>query len=196
MPCRKFCVTVLLVTMTGSLTTDGAVAAEAVRFAVRSVQVGDRTEQQIQFDLNLEMTIEMSGQKVDTSARLMERQEQYRMTVLEHQLGGTTKVRLTYDQAKQAVTDDQRSKQNKPLPVAGKTYLVARIGEKLQITQPLQQANISRICGRLSGKSVKTLTAFTEIDFPEPGDIASEEVRLFSGEDGFGHDRGIDDVAA
>jgi len=77
------------------------------------------------------------------------------------------------------------------LPVAEKRefeshfmLIFTRGEEKLQLTHPLGQRNISSLSGTVVDSMVSGLTASTVIEFPVPGEIAAEELRIFAEEDG------------
>ncbi|MHC4871990.1 MAG: alpha-amylase family protein [Planctomycetota bacterium] len=57
--------------------------------------------------------------------------------------------------------------------------------EKLQITQPLNQDNLSELSGSIMNNRINNLTAYTDIEFAETGEVISEEISIFAENDGY-----------
>ena len=113
-------------------------AADAYTFTYRSLQNGDVTVQQVNLDLNLQISVEQAGQTIDSTKHLVNRKQLCRMTVLETGVVDgapvKTKIRLTYDSADQSQSQNDEPLQEAQLPVAGKTYFASWENGKLLIT--------------------------------------------------------------
>jgi hypothetical protein len=115
-----------------------AAAQEAYRFTYRTLEVGEVAVQHADFNMDLEMSINQAGTTIDSARQGVLRTQLCRLTVLETaNLGGEqvkTKVQISYDAADQTISEMGKAKPAVKLPVAGKTYIVERVKEKLVIT--------------------------------------------------------------
>jgi len=121
-----------------SVDAPSASAAEQYRFTYRGLQVGDEAVQQADFDLEVNVKMEQSGQVIDSSDQRVSRSQQCRITVLKtgvvDGLPVKTKVKLAFDSARQQAEIDGETKGPSTLPVEGNTYHAELVQGKLVIT--------------------------------------------------------------
>lgn len=109
-------------------------APRQVQFHWRPAAAGEEVQQHVDFTLDLKMTIEQAGQVVGSNERGMQRVQQRQVTVLETGEHGASAVEVHFDQARQTLVDGGQAAPAVNQPVAGKTYRVARRGEKIEVT--------------------------------------------------------------
>jgi len=99
-----------------------------VHFVHRPTEVGDRTHQEIQFEVNLIVAIRQNGQTAYTSDRGSRRRQLRDISVLAVTDGRATQARVEYLVSQRSVSrpDGDASAAIQRDPVAGKSYLVTR----------------------------------------------------------------------
>jgi hypothetical protein len=127
---------IALVVVLSAIATSGhaSFARDTYRFTARKPQVGDRSQQELRFLLDVKMTVSQSGQIVYTSDGNVERTQSRKVELLETREGKATKAKVTFDTSEQVTSQKDRPATIAQLPVAGKTYLAQRVGEDLVIT--------------------------------------------------------------
>jgi hypothetical protein len=113
-----------------------ATAAETVQFNYRVPQVGQQASHEVQFDLDLNITLRQAGKAISSDNQQLSRSIERRVTVLQTAGDRATKVQVIYDKAQEVVTRGTQSGQSRALPIEGKTYQVERRGTELVIADP------------------------------------------------------------
>lgn len=109
--------------------------AQEVTFRRQATQVGDQSRQQMDCDLDLEMSIQQGGNLVQSQRQKLQRLQQRTMTILEATDAGPHKAAVKYEQSSIALTSDELNHRSAQ-PVSGKTYHIERTDDALQITYP------------------------------------------------------------
>ncbi len=117
-----------------------ALAAEAVQFNYRLPQVGQQASHEVQFDLDLNITLRQAGKTVSSDQQQLSRSIDRHVTVMQAAGDRATKVQVHYDKAQELLTRGQHSGDSRALPIEGKTYIVERRGAELVITDSEGQA--------------------------------------------------------
>lgn len=112
----------------------GTISAETVRFGYRPAEPGETVTQQVDFDLNLEMTLKQAENVIDTAKRGIAQKQRRALTVLEADATGPTKIKIAFQVAQHGISEDAQPQQLIPQPVLGKTYFVSRHGGRLQVS--------------------------------------------------------------
>jgi hypothetical protein len=111
-------------------------AAEAVQFINRAPQVGQRGMREMQFTLDLEVSMHQAGQTISSERQSLSRDQERRVTIL-HVTGDlVTKAEVMFTQARESVGREGQAGAPQSLAVEGKSYLVERRGEDLIVTDP------------------------------------------------------------
>jgi hypothetical protein len=105
----------------------------AVHFEQVETRVGDRAVQRFGMQLAITTKIVQSGQVAHESTDELRRQQQRTIDVLAVSGGRAVKAKATFDVSKQQ-TPDQPKPELAKLPIEGKSYLMARDGDKLTVT--------------------------------------------------------------
>jgi hypothetical protein len=113
-----------------------AVAAQTVRFEPRETRVGDRVVQRLGLHLAVTTRIVQSGQVAHESASDMRRQQQRTIDVLEVAEGRAVRARASFEVSRRQSPEQGDAPKLIALPIEGKTYLMAREGDKLIVTDP------------------------------------------------------------
>ncbi len=115
-------------------TTSVASSAETYQVHFHAPQVGE--EVALAIDLNLELKVDVTqfGQAIDSTSHGLTHRQERQMRILEANRNGATKVQVDYAKATQTVHSQGKPVSNAVQPVAGKSYLVARTGEQLTVT--------------------------------------------------------------
>ncbi len=119
-------------------------AAEQVQFNYRLPQVGQQASHEVQFDLDLSITLRQAGKTVSSDRQQLSRSIERHVTVLAAAGDRATKVQVHYDKAQELLTRGQHSGESRGLPIEGKTYQVERRGADLVITDSDGQAVLGR----------------------------------------------------
>lgn len=109
--------------------------AESVTFTFQQPQNGQRIHQEVDSRTKVQTTFEQSNQLISSESKNSLLQQVREILILEADPSKTVRVQVTYTRA----VRKNRGKlldRPKPQPVAGKTYLVQRIGDVLQVTYP------------------------------------------------------------
>jgi len=109
-------------------------AAEAIRFNARAPQVGDESTHEIQFNVNLNMSIRETGRTIYTAERDVKRTQSRQITCLRTDGKSVQQARVHYRASSESAAQAGAPPQTAEHPVVGKTYLVAREGERLIVT--------------------------------------------------------------
>ena len=126
---RMACWIALMIFASGVQVTGHTCSArDTYRFTARPPQVGDRSEQQMRSLLDMKMTVSQAGQVVYTSDGNVEHTQSRKAEVLEVHDRRATKAKVTFETSEQVTSQKDRPPTTAKLPVAGKTYLAARVG--------------------------------------------------------------------
>ena len=109
-------------------------ASETVVFKKRPSQPGDSSQQTIQCDLDLKMSIRQAGQVVQAQEQGIQRKQLRELTILSVGESAPTKARVAYRKSSVALRTTDQPAQLADQPVTGKTYLVIRDGDRLTVT--------------------------------------------------------------
>ncbi len=110
------------------------VAAETYRFTYRPGVVGEQSQQLVTLNLNLSVAIKKDGALVENSQRQLTRKQQRTTHVLEVNEHGPSKMKVTYQLAEKGLGVDHKPVAASAQEVSGKTYLAARVGKELVVT--------------------------------------------------------------
>jgi hypothetical protein len=113
-----------------------ATLGAAVRFKQRETEVGDCVVQRFGLQLAIDTKIVQSGQVAHESSATMRRQQQRTVEVLEVAEGRAVKAQATFDLSRRQSPEQGAPEELAPLAIEGKSYLMARDGDKLSITRP------------------------------------------------------------
>lgn len=105
-----------------------------VRFKQRPTAVGDRVVQQLDVHLDLKTIITQSGQTAHESSDAMRREQRRVIEVLAVAKSRATRVRATFPVSRRQSPENKSAQELAAQPIEGKTYLMQRHGDKLQIT--------------------------------------------------------------
>lgn len=114
-------------------------SAQVVRFTNQPAQINDVASQSIECDLDADRTIRQHNQVVDSSKQQLRRQQVRTVMVLETVKGKATRAKISYVQSTTKVKVQGNSVAEAKQPIEGKTYLVARAGEQLIVTDEIGQ---------------------------------------------------------
>lgn len=117
-----------------SVAADRACAAESCRFQFVPARVGDIGSQELDFLIDLKLTVEHQDGELFRSQKSVERVQTRWTTVLEVDRDVATVVAVRFDRANETQMSDNKPAKAVDDPVAGKTYQIARRGEALAIT--------------------------------------------------------------
>lgn len=131
---RTACLGWLAAIVAGSAIGLPVFAQDSCRFTHRTPQVGEQRTQAVRFAMDMVLTTRQQGQVVGSSEQTVHRRQNRRLTILESTPGRVSKVKVTYDVAEQAVAQKGEPNVTVPQPVAGKTYIVARVDGELIVT--------------------------------------------------------------
>jgi hypothetical protein len=115
-------------------TAPTAPAGPSVRFRQQPTQVGDRAVQRMAVHLPLATKITQSGQTAHESTNEMRRQQQRTIEVLEVADGRATKARASFQVSRRQAPENANPNELTAQPIEGKTYLMSRDGDRLNIT--------------------------------------------------------------
>jgi hypothetical protein len=118
------------------LSGGAATAAEPIAFTYRAPQVGQQGSHDMQFTLDLNISLHQSGQTVSSEDQQLSRDQDRQVTVLEVADKKAMKVQVTYSKAWEQVTRGKLTGTPQSQPIEGKSYIVARRGDDLVITDP------------------------------------------------------------
>ncbi len=113
--------------------------AQIVQFTNQPAQINDTANQTIECDLDAERTIRQHNQVVDSSKQQLRREQVRSVSILETVKGNATRAKITYVQSTTKVKVQDNAVAEAKQPIEGKTYLVARAGEQLIITDEIGQ---------------------------------------------------------
>ena len=108
--------------------------AETVRFGQRATGVGDRVAQDLAVGLDLTTKFTQSGQTAHEGDTVMRRQQQRLIEVLEVADGRPSRARVAFPLSRLQTPDGGDPTKLQPQAIEGKTYLVARRGDRLLVT--------------------------------------------------------------
>ncbi len=112
------------------------VAQEAVVFRKRAAQPGDTARQLLTCDLELVLSIRQGGQIIQEQNQELVRKQSRELTVLQVEPGGPRRAKVTYRESEVSLKSAGAEPQASQQPVTGKTYLVTRQGDDLEISYP------------------------------------------------------------
>ncbi len=125
---------VLPATHTAPVALPEPTSGESVQFSQQPAEVGDRVAQQVEFAMNLNTSILQSGQVAHQESMSQEHRQQRLVEVLEVAQGNVRRARVTFPLSRGKSPDGENPDEEVVEPVEGKTYLVARQGKQLLVT--------------------------------------------------------------
>ncbi len=111
-----------------------AFAAEPISFTYRAPQVGQQGSHDMQFTLDLKISLHQAGQTVSSEDQQLSRDQDRQVTVLEVADKKAMKVRVTYAKAWEQMTRGKLNGTPQSQSIEGKSYIVARHGDDLVVT--------------------------------------------------------------
>ena len=121
--------------LTGFVTESWAqTAAQEAVFRKRPTQVLDQVHQTVRCELDAERAIRQHNQLVDSSKQTLDRKQDRTLTILAIENGRPTRAKLDYRVAVTNVRDSRQQSVEATQPVAGHVYLLAKLNDKLVIT--------------------------------------------------------------
>ena len=127
---RLFVATILLSALHRTAT------AEEIQLNYRLPQVGQQATHDVQFDLDLSITLRQGGKTISSDNQQLSRSIERHVTVLQTAGDRATKVQVHYDKAQELLTRGEHSGDSRALPIEGKMYVVERRGAELVVTDP------------------------------------------------------------
>jgi hypothetical protein len=106
----------------------------AVRFEQCETRIGDRAVQRFGLHLAITTKIVQSGQVAHESSADLRRQQQRTIDVLDVAEGRAVKAKATFEVSRRQSPDQPQTSGLAALPIEGKSYIMAREGDKLSIT--------------------------------------------------------------
>jgi hypothetical protein len=116
------------------LAIHSASAAELVAFTYRAPQIGQQGSHDMQFTLDLKISLHQAGQTVSSEDQQLSRDQDRQVTVLEVADKKAMKVQVTYSKAWEQVSRGKLAGTPQSQPIEGKSYIVTRHGNDLVIT--------------------------------------------------------------
>ncbi|HTQ41096.1 MAG TPA: hypothetical protein VMJ32_19080 [Pirellulales bacterium] len=113
-----------------------AFAAQAVTFTYRAPQIGQQASHEMQFTLDLNITLQQAGQIISSEMQQLSRDQDRQVTVLQVADNKATKVQVFYSKAWEQVTRGKQAATPQTQPIEGKAYMVERRGADLMVTDP------------------------------------------------------------
>jgi|GEM_PF-6435796 len=111
-----------------------ATGAEQFRFTYRPLEVGDQASEISEFALDLKTTVAQAHEVINVAGQKAERNERIHAERLAATEGQSARARITYESSDQVTTDRSGAVHGVERPVSGKSYIAARAGEELIIT--------------------------------------------------------------
>jgi hypothetical protein len=123
-------------------------AAETYRFQYRPPAVGQEMSHELRFAIDATIALQQAGQVIESKRYAVDRRQRRRITILETTKDFVSKARVHYELAQQTVTSPAAEEPGKPRPgaqpdspaettvkqpVAGRSYVVARIDGRLRV---------------------------------------------------------------
>jgi hypothetical protein len=116
-------------------TTTTAAERPTCSFNYRQPRVGDQGTQDVQFEMNLVVTFQQSGQVISTGDRSILRRQRRAMTALDVKDLRVTRAQVAFAESEAMVMENGKATSRTRQPVAGKSYHVARqANEELLVT--------------------------------------------------------------
>lgn len=109
-------------------------APATIRFRLQAAAVGDTVDQRLAVELALATKITQSGQVAHESTNEMRRQQQRTIEVLEIADGRAAKARVAFALSRRQSPENADPNKLMTQPIEGKSYLMARDGEQLTVT--------------------------------------------------------------
>lgn len=109
------------------------IAQQKYLFTERPLAVGDKTSQEVRFGVKIRTTAMLDGQSV-ASNRNMERRQQRQLELLPRNEPNVPRARVGFSQSEQIRSHATGIETRQPEPIAGKSYLIARAGDTLIVT--------------------------------------------------------------
>ena len=107
--------------------------ASSLAFLAAPAQVGDRVVQRLGFRLQASTRVVQSGQVAHEGTHLMVRQQQRTIDVLSVDGGRAGKVRASFEISRRQSPEDGAPDELVKLPIEGRTYLMSRVGDEVQV---------------------------------------------------------------
>jgi len=114
-----------------------AAPRQQCHFKYQPLQAGDRAIETFHLSLDFKTVLLQDGQVMGIIDQTVDRDEHSTVLRLEAARGQSARAQISYDTSRQTVVHGRGGEATSAnRPVAGKTYVVARAGEKLLITDP------------------------------------------------------------
>ena len=126
----------LLVASLLLLSTGAAFSAEPIAFTYRAPQVGQVGSHDMQFTLDLNISLRQAGQTISSEAQQLSRDQDRDVTVLAVEDKKAMKVQVTYSKAWEQVSRGKLTGTPQPQSIEGKSYIVERKANDLIVTDP------------------------------------------------------------
>ena len=119
---------------TGSEKPVPAGETSVVTFSHQAARVGDRLAQDLSVELDIDTTIEQSGQVASSGRTAVKRRQRRFIEVMEIVDGRARKAHVKFPISREASASGDQAEEEKPQPVEGKSYFVTRQGKRLAVT--------------------------------------------------------------
>jgi len=113
-----------------------ALAADVVSFTYRAPQVGQQASHDMQFSLDLNVSLHQAGQTISSDDQQLSRNQDRQVTVMQVEDRKAMKVQVFYATAREKVCRGKMTGTPQAEPIEGKSYVVERRGADLVVTDP------------------------------------------------------------
>ncbi len=127
----------LIAVLAGLAAAQAAPNAKSYQFVYRPAQVGDKSTHESQLSLRIKATVTQAGRHIVTADQRVERKQRRTLTLIDSGDPNVVKGEVTFEVSEQTTSLGREESEAVRHPVAGKTYLVSRVGEELVITDRL-----------------------------------------------------------
>lgn len=114
----------------------GVAAENAVEFNYRLPQVGGKSVYDVQFDVDVEATIQRNGQTPSKVRQTLKKNQTREITILKTIADRASKIQIHFLTAREAIARGNDAPSEQTQAIEGKHYLVERVGAGLVITDP------------------------------------------------------------
>ena len=112
-------------------------AQEQFTFRHQNPVLGEQWVNSVQFNMRMKTRYRYPGQEPQETSNHDQQQQLRRLTILDVKSGYSSRVRVHFEKAVRQVGEtDQKDYEWLSQPVAGKTYIVERVKDKLIVTDP------------------------------------------------------------
>lgn len=104
-----------------------------IRFSQQPAKVGDQVTQQVAMELQLQTSIVQQGQLAQQQDTTMRRGQRREIEVLKVKQGRVVRARVKFPHSRHLLPDGGSEQDEEIQPVEGKTYVLTRQGERLEV---------------------------------------------------------------